>query len=118
MTRVAAAMLFMLAAFASAEPPPVGPHGEPVRKFAVYAPKPRVPAKAIKNHLSGAGVCVVDVRPDGTVYRAVMTQSTGQPLLDKASIEAFSRWKFVPGTVTKVKIPIGYTGNYPKPPNT
>jgi outer membrane biosynthesis protein TonB len=44
-----------------------------------------------------------------------MSPSTGEPLLDKTSIDAFSRWKFVPHTVTKVKIPIRYTGDYPEP---
>jgi outer membrane biosynthesis protein TonB len=48
-----------------------------------------------------------------------MNPSTGEPLLDKASIEAFSRWKFAtPVTVNKIKIPIRYTGKYPEPTNT
>jgi TonB family protein len=85
------------------------------RKLAVYAPRPIIPAEARVKHLKGAGVCIVYVRPDGSVSRAVMSPSTGQPLLDKASIDAFSRWKFVPHALTKVKIPVRYTGDYPKP---
>jgi TonB family protein len=88
------------------------------KRVAIFAPKPEVPVEARARHLSGAGVCVVYVRPDGTVSRADMLQSTGQPILDKASTDAFSRWRFIPGSVKKVKIPIRYTGNYTKPPNT
>jgi TonB family protein len=115
MKRVAIAVFCMVTAVAVAKPPPVGPHEEPAREVAIFAPKPVVPAEARARHLSGAGVCVVYVRPDGTVERAEMLQSTGQPVLDKASIDAFSRWRFVPSSVKKVKLPIRYTGNYTKP---
>jgi TonB family protein len=91
------------------------PRVSAARKLAIYAPRPMVPAEARRKHLKGAGVCIVYVRPDGTVSRAVMNPSTGQPLLDKASIDAFSRWKFVPHALTTVKIPIRYTGDYPEP---
>ena len=84
-----------------------------------FAPRPIVPAEARAKHLKGAGVCIVYLRQDGTVERAEMNPSTGEPLLDKASIDAFSRWKFnAPVTVHKIKIPIRYTGKYPEPPNT
>jgi TonB family protein len=116
MKQVVVSALFAFTTATFAAPPPVGPHGEPARKLAIYAPRPNIPAEARARHLTGAGVCVVYVRPDGTVERAKMLQSTGQPLLDKASIEAFSRWRFVPGSVTKVNIPIRYT--YTKPSKT
>jgi TonB family protein len=90
------------------------PRVSAARKLAIYAPRPMVPAEARAKHLKGAGVCIVYVRPDGTVSRAVMNPSTGQPLLDKASIDAFSRWRFVPHALTKVKIPIRYTRDYPE----
>jgi TonB family protein len=119
MKRVIIPVFFVLTALTFAEPPPpVGPHGERAWKVATFAPKPEVPAEARARRLSGAGVCVVYVRPDGTVERAEMLQSTGQLLLDKASIDAFSRWRFVPDSVKKVKIPIRYTGNYTKPSKT
>jgi TonB family protein len=88
------------------------------KHLATYATAPQVPAEARAKHLAGSGVCVLYVRDDGTVSRVVMLKSTGQPLLDKASIDAFSRWRFIPGSIRKVKIPISYTGNYTKPPDT
>ncbi len=114
---ITALLLANAVAVASAqdiEKPPV----PGARKLATFAPKAIVPPEARAKHLKGVGVCIVYVRPDGTVSRAEMSPSTGEPLLDKASIDAFSRWKFVPGTVKKVKIPIRYTGKYQKPSNT
>ena len=98
----------------SPEKPPV----PGAKRVAISAPRPEVPAEARAKHLKGSGVCIVYVRPDGTVSRVEMSPSTGEPLLDKASIDAFTHWKFIPGTVTKVRIPIRYTGNYTKPPKT
>jgi hypothetical protein len=44
-----------------------------------------------------------------------MLQSTGNKLLDGAALEAYSQWRFQPGTVSQVKIPIEFA-NRPKPP--
>jgi TonB family protein len=85
------------------------------KALAIYAPAPKVPIEAKVKHLKGVGVCVVYVRPDGTVSHAEMLRSTGEQILDKASVDAFSRWRFRSGTVNKVKIPITYTGKYSKP---
>ncbi|PYJ79337.1 MAG: hypothetical protein DME69_05200 [Verrucomicrobia bacterium] len=38
-----------------------------------------------------------------------MTQSIGSPILDNAATSAFRQWRFKPGTVSKVKIPITFT---------
>lgn len=105
------ALFSAVAAFAEDTPRPAL---SKAKALAIYAPRPGIPPEARAKHLRGAGVCVVYVRSDGIVSRAEMLQSTGQPILDKASIDAFSQWRFKPGTVTKVKIPIRYTGNYPK----
>jgi TonB family protein len=100
--------------FAQGSPEP----GARTKRIATYTPAPKVPAEARAKHLAGAGICVLYVRPDGTVSRVEMLKSTGQPILDRASIDAFSKWRFIPHSTTKVKIPINYTGNYTKPPDT
>lgn len=92
---------------------------EPTRAkvaIAVYAPRPKFPwppAEVIMMHLTGQGVCLLHLRPDGTVERAQMLVSTGQSLLDKLTIDTFTKWRFVPGP-KKVTIPITYTSNYAK----
>jgi hypothetical protein len=44
-----------------------------------------------------------------------MLQSTGNKQLDGAALEAYSQWRFQPGSVPQVKIPIEFA-NRPRPP--
>jgi protein TonB len=77
---------------------------------AVYAPKPEYPYEARSRHVTGSGVCVVEVDSgSGSVTGASMAQSTGNPILDNATVSAFRRWRFKPGAVSKAKIPITFT---------
>ncbi len=58
----------------------------------------------------GSGVVMVEVdETTGQVTSAKMEKSTGYKILDDAALEAFSRWRFRPGTVHKVTIPINFT---------
>lgn len=77
---------------------------------AISAPRPEYPYEARSRHITGSGICVVTVDPgSGNVTSAEMAQSTGNPILDNSATSAFRRWRFKPGTVAKVKIPITYT---------
>ena len=38
-----------------------------------------------------------------------MSRSTGNAVLDNATISGFRRWRFKPGTVSQVQTPITYT---------
>jgi protein TonB len=76
---------------------------------AIYAPKPEYPYEARSRHLTGSGICVVDVDPSGNVTNATMAQSIGNPILDNSAASAFRRWRFKPGSVSKCKIPITFT---------
>src|SRR5438045_2168212 len=53
--------------------------------------------------------CVVEVGSSGRVSSASMGTSIGSPILDNAATSAFSQWRFKPGSVSKVKIPITFT---------
>jgi TonB family protein len=44
----------------------------------------------------------------GTVSEARMFQSTGSPILDKLTIQTFKSWRFKPGTVSQLRVPISY----------
>jgi hypothetical protein len=44
-----------------------------------------------------------------------MLQSTGNKQLDGAALEAYSQWRFQPGTGSQVKIPFEFATR-PKPP--
>ena len=74
-----------------------------------YAPRPQYPQEARAHRIAGSGVCVVLVDPaSGSVIKASMAQSTGSSLLDKSVLSTVRAWKFKPGTVSKVSIPVEF----------
>jgi TonB family protein len=79
------------------------------KALAVYAPRPAYPYEARSHHITGSGVCVVNVAPDGHVSDASMAQSLGNAALDNSAVSSFRQWRFKPGTVSKVRIPITFT---------
>ena len=81
---------------------------------ATYSPQPVYRPEWAKQGLSGKGVVLVTIDPKtGTVAGVRMLQSTGNKLLDGAALEAYSKWRFKPGSVPQVKMPIEFT-NRPK----
>jgi len=79
------------------------------QSMAITARLPDYPYEAKRRNLTGSGVCLVAVDPaTGTVTNATMFQSTGSPLLDKLTIQTFKSWRFKPGTVSQVRVPISY----------
>jgi TonB family protein len=76
---------------------------------AIYTPKPAYRPEWAKQGLTGKGVILVTVdQQTGKVTGARMLQSTGNKLLDGAALETYSQWRFEPGTVSQVKIPIEF----------
>jgi TonB family protein len=85
---------------------------------AIYTPKPTYRSEWARQGLTGKGVVLVTVdKQTGKVTGARMLTSTGSKLLDGAALEAYSQWRFQPGTVSQVKIPIEFT-NRQKPQAT
>jgi TonB family protein len=77
--------------------------------LAISAPLPDYPYEARRAHVAGSGVCVMTVNTaSGNVTSATMTESTGNALLDKITTDTFGRWRFKPGTVSQVQVPITY----------
>src|SRR5438034_2128626 len=80
------------------------------KALATYAPRPQYPYEARSRHITGSGGCVVEVDAgSGSVTSPSMAQSIGNPILDNSATSAFRQWRFKPGTVSKVKIPITFT---------
>jgi len=79
------------------------------QSMAISAPLPDYPYEAKRRNLTGNGVCVVSVDiATGRVTDARMSQSTGSAMLDKLTVQTFKSWRFKPGTVSEVRVPISY----------
>lgn len=77
---------------------------------ATYTPQPVYRPEWAKQGLIGKGVVLVTIDPKtGTVAGVRMLQSTGNSLLDGAALDAYSKWRFKPGSVSQVKMPIEFT---------
>jgi TonB family protein len=80
------------------------------KAVATFTPLPKYPLRVRSPGVTGIGVCIVSVDPaSGRVTGASMEQSTGDPSLDKSAVDAFRKWRFKPGAVSKVRIPIEFT---------
>ena len=76
---------------------------------AIYSPQPVYRPEWAKQGLAGKGVVLVTIDPrTGMVTGTRMLQSTGSPLLDGAALETYSKWRFKPGSVPQVKMPIEF----------
>ncbi len=77
--------------------------------MAVSAPLPEYPYQAKHANVTGSGVCVMIIDTvTGKVANAMMAQSTGSVILDKVTTETFRRWRFKPGSVSQLRVPITY----------
>ncbi|MEY2563177.1 MAG: periplasmic protein TonB [Verrucomicrobiota bacterium] len=80
------------------------------RVFALSAPRPEYPYEARRSRITGSGVAVIFVDvASGGVSNVMMEASTGSPVLDNAAATAFRRWRFKPGTVSRLRAPITFT---------
>lgn len=113
MTRILILTFFVVTGIALAKPPLVGPHGEPAKEVAIYAPKPEYPDSLRSRHVGGAGVFVLHVNTEtGLVSSVEAKQSTGVRLLDASCKNAFMRWRFKPHVVApRVVIPISFNSS-------
>jgi TonB family protein len=81
-----------------------------VKSMVVYAPHPVYPYEARRQRITGSGVALLTVDPtSGNVTDVVMAQSSGNAILDTATLDALRRWRFKPGCAVKVRVPLTYT---------
>jgi TonB family protein len=81
-----------------------------VKAMVAYAPRPVYPYEARRQRATGSGVALLTVdQTSGTVTNVIMTQSCGNAILDNSTLDAFRRWRFKPGSVTRVQVPVTYT---------
>jgi len=81
-----------------------------VKAMVSYAPRPIYPYEARRQQATGSGVALLTVdQSSGSVTGVLMTQSCGNAMLDNSTLDALRRWRFRPGSVTRVQVPITYT---------
>ncbi len=79
---------------------------------AIYTPRPVYRPEWAKQGLSGKGIVLVTIdQQTGKVTGARMLESTGNKQLDGAALEAYSQWRFQPGSGSQVKIPIEFASS-------
>jgi TonB family protein len=105
-------LVFVCSLHAQIGTPPAGQ--QPPK--AIYTPRPVYRPEWAKQGLAGKGVVLVTIdQQTGKVTGVRMLESTGNKQLDGAALEAYSQWRFQPGTGSQVKIPIEFASR-PKPP--
>jgi protein TonB len=76
----------------------------------MYGPRPVYPYEARRQRMTGSGIALLTIDPAiGNVTNVRITRSCGSVILDNATLEAFRRWRFKPGTALSVEVPITYT---------
>jgi TonB family protein len=81
-----------------------------VKAMVAYAPRPVYPYEARRQRVTGSGVALLTVDQTlGTVTDVLMAQSCGNTILDNSTLDALRRWRFKPGSVARVQVPITYT---------
>jgi len=114
MYRLLLTVLVTLVSLSSLHAQSAAPSAQPPK--AIYTPKPVYRPEWAKQGLTGKGVVLVTIdQQTGGVTGARMLQSTGNKQLDGAALEAYSQWRFQPGSGSQVKIPIEFATR-PKPP--
>jgi TonB family protein len=81
----------------------------PRHALATHAPRPEYPFELRSHWTEGRGLFSLTVRSDGTVASVEVAKSTGHRKLDECAVAAFQKWRFKPGAVTHVKIPMEFT---------
>jgi protein TonB len=81
-----------------------------VKTTVAYAPSPVYPYEARRQRVTGSGIALLTVhQTSGTVTDVRMAQSCGNVILDNSTLDTLRRWRFKPGGVTPVEVPITYT---------
>lgn len=78
------------------------------RAMALAAPLPEYPYEARRQRLTGSGAATLTLDLSGNVVDVTMVRSTGSQILDNAALRGFQRWRFKPGTGSRVQVPITF----------
>jgi protein TonB len=70
---------------------------------------PAYPYAVRNQHLEGVGLFRLNIKPDSTVGSVTVLKTTRRTLLDGAAIDALRQWRFRPGALRMLKVPMNFT---------
>lgn len=82
--------------------------GVAVGNYIAHEPPSDRFSRATEQTTAGAGVFVLNVRPDGTVGEVSAAKSLPSAELNQRAAAWLKQWRFRPGSVQKVQMPVGY----------
>jgi TonB family protein len=81
----------------------------------VYTPPPDLAKLRQHQGVKGAGVFILHVdSKSGAVTSVDVQKSTGAAFLDQVAVETLQRWRARQGTNPTVRVPMSFTGRYPR----
>jgi TonB family protein len=84
-------------------------------RLAIFTPAPGYPNEARAKHMTGRGLIRLQVdKRTGYVTSAEILKSTGHQILDDEALKAFRAWRFKPGAVSAIKIPVTFRMSFPE----
>jgi TonB family protein len=84
---------------------------EELLRYAVVSPPAGYPPEAQQKNMSGSGLYELQIDKSGKTAAVKVVRSAGQAVLDKAAKSAFLKWRFKPGTLTRVTTPVSWSVN-------
>lgn len=80
-------------------------------RHAVASPGPPYPEEARKAKITGSGLYELRINKAGAVTDVVVVKSSRSAALDNAARATFRKWRFRPGILTTVRIPVSWSVN-------
>ena len=86
--------------------------GRMKKAYALETPEPSYPYQARKNSMEGRGIYRLRLNPAGTVKSVEPVISSRDRDLDTAAIKGLQRWRFQPGKVKTLLVPVTFVMAY------
>lgn len=109
--------VLLLAGCEQSVPPPV----PSTQVMAIDTPTPAYPPELACADIGGEVVVRLTVGTEGQPVDVVLVETSGQPALDAAALEAVKTWRFEPATrggvatTSKINVPVTFTPPLEKP---
>jgi TonB family protein len=84
---------------------------EELMRYAVVSPSAGYPEAAQKAKMTGSGLYELKINKGGTTSGVAIVKSSGSAVLDGAARSAFLKWRFKPGILSRVRIPVAWSVN-------